>query len=493
MVEQELRNLIQQIQTRGCEEQTTEVKTAHGGCPEKLYDTISAFSNQNSGGIFVFGLDERDHFRKVGVYDAQDLQKKVMEYCEQMTPTVRPVFTVCDEDGMVFVSAEIPPVDIAERPCFKTAKGRLQGSYIRVGDADKPMTEYEVYSYEAFRRRYRDDIRPVERASIAALEETRLEEYLSRKKQERPHLAAVARDQLLELTGITRDGQVTMTAVLLFGLYPQAYFPQLSIIATSVPGTEMGVLDATGNRFTDSKRIEGILPDMLEGALAFVRNNMRVATRIDPRTGSRIDQPQYPMVAVREAVLNALIHRDYSLHTEGQPIQLTMFTNRLEVSNPGGLYGRLTIDQLGNAQPDTRNPVLVTAMETLGETENRYSGIPTIRHSMEQLDLPEPTFTDLRGKFTVTLYNSNADDVDLATEFITEVLTKDDHIDPKGLLTFCKQPRTRAEIINYLGIPSGQYALHRYLEPLVKSGAIAMLFPDKPRSPKQQYVTADAK
>ena len=159
MVEKELHDLIKQIQARGCEEQTTKVKAAHGGCPEKLYDTISSFSNQNSGGTFVFGLDEKRNFEKVGVYDAQDLQKKVMEYCEQMTPVVRPVFTVCDEDGMVFVSAEIPPVDITERPCFKTARGRLHGSYIRVGDADKPMTEYEVYSYEAFRKKYRDDIR----------------------------------------------------------------------------------------------------------------------------------------------------------------------------------------------------------------------------------------------------------------------------------------------------------------------------------------------
>ena len=78
MVEQELRALIQQIQTRGCEEQTTEVKAAHGGCPEKLYDTISSFSNQNSGGVFVFGLDEKKNFEKVGVYDVQDLQKKVI-------------------------------------------------------------------------------------------------------------------------------------------------------------------------------------------------------------------------------------------------------------------------------------------------------------------------------------------------------------------------------------------------------------------------------
>lgn len=170
MVEKELHDFIMLIQQRGCEEQTTEVKAAHFGCPEKLYDTISSFSNQNSGGTFVFGLDEKSGFSKVGVYDAQDLQKKVMEYCEQMTPVVRPVFTVCNEDELVFVSAEIPPLDVADRPCFKTAKGRLQGSYIRVGGADKPMTEYEVYSYEAFRKKYRDDIRAAERVSIDTLD-----------------------------------------------------------------------------------------------------------------------------------------------------------------------------------------------------------------------------------------------------------------------------------------------------------------------------------
>lgn len=487
MVETELKKLIEQIRLRGCEWQTTEVKAARGGCPEKLYDTISSFSNQDSGGVLVFGLDERDHFRKVGVYDAQDLQKKVMEYCEQMTPIVRPVFTVCDEDGLVFVSAEIPPVDVSERPCFKTAKGRLQGSYIRVGDADKPMTEYEVYSFEAFRRRYRDDIRPVEHASLVALDTSKLEAYLSRKKQERPHLASVSHEQLLELTGITSNGQVTMTAVLLFSLYPQAYFPQLSIIATSVPGREMGMVDANGSRFKDSKRIEGTLPDMLEGALAFVRSNMRVATRIDPQTGKRVDQPQYPMDAVREAVLNALVHRDYSMHTEGKPIQLIMFTDRLEINNPGGLYGRLTINQLGSAQPDTRNPVLVTAMETLGQTENRYSGIPTIRRAMMELGLPEPAFQERRGNFVITLQNAGEDITHLATALDN---TRDTS-DPKGLLAFCRQPRTRAEIIKHLNIASGQYALRRYLDPLVDAGLLRMTIPDKPGSPKQTYITAD--
>ena len=289
MVEQELQKLIERIQTRGCEWQVTEVKAAHGGCPERLYDTISSFSNQNSGGTFVFGLDEKQNFKKVGVYDAQDLQKKVMEYCEQMTPIVRPVFTVYDENAMVFVAAEIPPVDVADRPCFKTAKGRLQGSYIRVGEADKPMTEYEIYSYEAFRRKYRDDIRTVDRIGIDALDEAKLAFYIQRRRSNRPNLLTISDKKMYELTGITQEGKVTIAALLLFGLYPQAVFPQLSIIATSLLSDEIGIPDANGNRFSDSKRIEGTLPEMLEGALAFVKNNMRISTKIDSKTGKRID------------------------------------------------------------------------------------------------------------------------------------------------------------------------------------------------------------
>lgn len=273
-----------------------------------------------------------------------------------------------------------------------------------------------------------------------------------------------------------------MAALLLFGLYPQAYYPQLSINATCVPGAEIGVVDSAGNRFTDTRHIEGTLSDMLDGALSFVRKNMRVATKIDTITGERVDIPQYPMDAVREAILNALIHRDYSFHTEGMPIQLIMYTDRMELINPGGLYGRLTIDQLGNVQPDTRNPVLVTAMEALGKTENRYSGIPTIRRAMKKLSLPEPLFIDSRGSFIVTLFNKTV------TQAKEDKPTVEDE---KGLLAFCRVARSRAEILEYLAIPSGQYALRRYLDPLVNAKLILMTIPDKPRSPNQKFYTAE--
>lgn len=94
--------------------------------------------------------------------------------------------------------------------------------------------------------------------------------------------------------------------------------------------------------------------------------------------------PVFTVCDENEAVLNALVHRDYSVYGETKPVMLNIYDDRLEITNPGGLYGRITIDQLGHVQPDARNPILATALEILHETENRYSGIPTIKHAMEE-------------------------------------------------------------------------------------------------------------
>ena len=166
MQAEDLKKLVYEIQHQKTETQTIELKTAAQGCPTKLFDTLSSFSNQDEGGIIIFGIDETDGYTIKGVYDAQDLQKKVTEQCKQMEPAVRALFTVCDIDGKLIVSAEIPAIDISERPVFYKGVGRIKGSYIRVGESDELMSEYEIYSYDAFRKRTRDDIRVVEEAGI---------------------------------------------------------------------------------------------------------------------------------------------------------------------------------------------------------------------------------------------------------------------------------------------------------------------------------------
>ena len=132
----------------------------------------------------MFGIDESNDYKIVGVYDPQDLQKKVTEQCKQMEPSVRALFTVCEIDGKIIVSAEIPGVDIAERPVYYKGVGRIKGSYIRVGESDEPMSEYEVYSYDAFRKRIRDDLRVVDYARTELFDKERLERYLEAVKRE---------------------------------------------------------------------------------------------------------------------------------------------------------------------------------------------------------------------------------------------------------------------------------------------------------------------
>lgn len=115
-------------------------------------------------------------------------------------------------------------------------------------------------------------------------------------------------------------------------------------MAVAVPGREMGEVNEHGARFVDNRRIEGSIPQMLEEALSFLKRNMKKMTIINARTGLREDRTEYPITAVREAVLNALVHRDYSVHTEGMPIQIRIYENRLEVRSPGGIYGRLRVN-----------------------------------------------------------------------------------------------------------------------------------------------------
>lgn len=476
MTELELKNLVLRIQNMQAEFQTTEVKRAEKAAPDKLYDTLSSFSNQNDGGVIVFGLYEEQNFTVTGVNDVQALQKKVMEQYNQMEPPVRAVFTAAEIDGKYVVAAEIPPVDITERPCFYLAKGRIKGSYIRVGDADIPMTEYEVYSYEAYRKKYQDDIRPIERAEMTSLNSGKLDGYLSRLKEGKPNLSMLEDSQIMELMSIIKGGKPTLAAEMLFGLYPQAFLPQLSIIAVCVPGTEIGNTNTDGTRFVDNKRIEGTIPEMLDGAMSFVNVNTRSRTVID-KNGNRSDISDYPMKAVREIILNALVHRDYSFHTEGMPIQLTIFQDRLEVTNPGGLYGRITVDTLCKVQPDTRNPVLATALELLKITENRYSGIPTIRREMSERGLPAPVFENSRGEFKVKLYKNAAENSETGDR-------------TTAILDFCRTPRSRQELSEFLGIASTTYAIKTYIQPLIDKGLIQLSNPSAPGSRSQKFFTA---
>ena len=430
MLSKDLIELIQEIRKNGSEDNRIEIKKAAGGCP-KIYDTLSSFSNQSGGGVIIFGIDQDNDFDLCGVYDADDLQKNIVSMCKQMTPVVRPVCTVATIDDKVFVSAEIQEIDMFEKPCFYTGAGRLKGSYIRVGDSDEHMTEYEIYSYEAFRKKIQDEIRVESRAEIEDIDTDSFAYYLTQLRRTKPQQGNLATEKVMKLQGFS-DGQKPTLA--------------------------------------------GTIPQMLEEALGFIRRNIKVRTIIDSATGKREDKPEYPIVALREVILNALIHRDYSIHTDLSPVTIRIFKNRIEVENPGGLYGRMTMDELGKTIADTRNPFIAKAMEVIGETENRFSGIPIIRRLMAEYHLPEPLFESRRGIFKVTLFNHQE-----STE-----KTNENSLDNQ-ILEFCSVWRTRAELKEQFSHLTSSYLMSYFVNPLVAQGRIELRYPDKPRSKKQEY------
>ena len=475
---EELQALIERVRESKHESQILELKSAHSGCPTKLYPVLSSFSNQDDGGVILFGLDEESDFDVTGVYDPQDLQKKVIEQCKQMEPSVRPLFSFAEYNGKIVVSAEIPSVEISERPVHYRGVGRVKGSYIRVGESNEIMSEYEIYSYDAFRKRIQDDLRKVENAKLSFFVRDRLENYLRSVKTERKNLSDnVSDDEIMELMGITKDGVPTVAGVMSFSKYPQGYMPQFSVIAVVVPGIEIGETGEESERFIDNKRITGAIPDMIEEAVEFIRKNSRNKTIIDD-DGKRRDKPEYPVIAFREAIINGLVHRDYSIHTQNVPVRIEMYRDRLEIISPGGLYGKITIDALGKVHPDTRNAVLANILELLNVTENRYSGIPTIRHECRLLGIPAPVFEVRRGEFIVTFRNNSVKDRGKKN---WQSLQSD-------LLDFCAIPRTREEIIHFTGF-SRFYSMNKIVQPLVEKGTLKMSIPDKPKSPKQTYVS----
>lgn len=492
MQTEDLHKLVDKIQRLQCEMQTVELKSANKGCPTRLYDTLSSFANQDEGGIIIFGLDETKDFAVVGVYDAQDLQKKVTEQCNQMFPQVRALFTVCEFGDKLVVSAEIPGLDVAERPCFYRGAGRLRGAYIRVGDADEPMSEYEVYSYDAFRKRIRDDIREAQGARRSFFNEDKLAQFFQAVKKDRKHLAQhVSDEEILELMGITVNGQPTLAGELCFSKYPQGAFPQLCVTAVALPGTQMGEPGLQGERFIDNECITGTIDEMVDEAVDFVNRNSRHSTIIDAK-GRRADRDEYPLKAVREAVLNALVHRDYSIHSENVPVRLELYRDRLEIISSGGLYGKLTIDSLGKVRPDTRNSALANILELMRITENRYSGIPTIYHELKIAQLPPPVFSVRRGEFVVTFTSRVAQMYDVPQTmptgvheeqavYATETLTTEEK-----LLQFCRVPRSRQELVDFLGF-SRYYTMSKLVQPLLDAQKLALTLPEKPKSSKQRY------
>ncbi|GAB3049783.1 ATP-binding protein [Virgibacillus ainsalahensis] len=411
MDNQELLDLIKDIQSFKSEFDHVELKAGHKG-PPKVHDTLSSFSNKVDGGIILFGIDENEDYDIVGVYDIEDLQKQIMHQTKDMEPEVRAEFVPMKIGGKYVLAIIVPECSADLKPCYIKTKGMRKGSYIRVADSDELMNDYEIYNLVVSRGQAKEDRSLVLDSSLDDLDHEAIRKLIENVKITKPKLYRLIKDvsyeeKLKKLNLVDQQGQrfiPTLAGLLVFGLYPQQYFPSLGVTFLVLPHKEMGMLGSKGERFLDNKKVEGSIPEIIDEVETLIMRNMKQRTIIQGL--SRLDIWEYPEDAIREAVRNAVIHRDYSELMQSNYIQVRMYPDRIEIESPGTLYGDVTINNLITSTK-ARNSVIITLLEDLKIIENRGSGIDTMIHTMKTAHLEPPQFKETRNSFIVTFKNHN--------------------------------------------------------------------------------------
>lgn len=397
----ELQELVEQLRKRGTDNQQVEVKAAFSGLPKGIVESVSAFAN-GSGGTIILGLDENagfitsDQFRHAKISDAL---AEVLS--NKLTPSVRPATleTLPFEDGWVVV-AEVLPAEPHEKPVFVTTKGRYQGSFIRTNDGDHRLSNYEIDRMLEQVHQPRWDRELVSEATLDDLDAKLLESLIAREREARPRLLGkTPKEKLLQRLNIAHADESqrlrpTLAALLALGEYPQQFFPQLSVVFTHYKGVTKAS-DESGVRYLNSLVLEGPIPAMVFDVVETVKKSSPRGAII--KDSLRHDLFDFPPAAVREAVTNALLHRDYSPGARGTQVQVNLYLDRLEVLNPGGLYGPVTVESLGqDGQSSSRNEVLARLLESTPYeeggfvAENRGSGYQEILDKLQQELLPPP-------------------------------------------------------------------------------------------------------
>ena len=360
-------------------------------------ETVSALANAN-GGVVLLGVTQKGSVQRAN--DALALSDLVIE-AGLLTdpPLILPRAQVVELPQGPLVVLQVPP----GLPHIYS----LQGLYLtRTGTQNRPLTTPELRRLLLERGEIGYERQIVEGATLADLDPARVEAYMHHialRPDEAPLQALLARGCVARKAPITPgrpttrlaedDVAPTVAGLLLFGRDLQQFLPSAELICVRYATEEMS------DEFV-RQDIKGPLTEQLRQAEAFVTGNMRRGMRISGL--EREENSEYPIPVVREAIVNAVAHRDYSIRGEG--IRLLMFSNRLEIYSPGRLPGHVTLENLKDERY-SRNEALVAVLSDMGYIERLGYGIDRIIATMEEAGLPAPVFEETSAGFKITLHS----------------------------------------------------------------------------------------
>ena len=375
-------------------------------------ETVCAFSNEPDlkGGWILLGAqkDEASLFpayTAVGIPNPDTLSQKISTQCATaFNVRVRPRVQTEEVNGVPLLVVYVPEAPVADKPVYFKKQGLPRGVYRRIGSTDQQCTEDDLLVFYGQRSGATYDKSVVLDATLADLDPDAIETY--RRARRRVNEAAEELewedDELLEALGAARrtDGALrpTVAGVLLFGTRRalRRLFPMMRVDYIRVPGREW--VEDPDDRFTTTdmrgpllqlvQRVQNAVVDDLPRGFVLPEGEVQAET---PRLSSRV---------LREAIVNAVMHRSYGVHS---PVQVIRYANRIEVVNPG--FSLKAEERLGEPGSETRNPSVAAVFHETNLAETKGSGVRTMRQLMEANGFAPPTFESDRGgnRFIVRL------------------------------------------------------------------------------------------
>ena len=390
------------LELRGGDTTSIEAKTFSEYSPEQLGPTLSAFANKPGGGTILLGVSERDGISVVGVDDVDDLLKRTANQARNgFRPPIRVDVRAIDLDGKTIGVVNVEGADVNEKP-VRWLKDKK--AYLRQYDGDYQMSPSEEQMLVLRHHRPNADAQAVPGSSLRDLDPNLVTRYLSSVRETTPRLVNDSDEAVLFFTGVVADREseeLSVAGLYALGEYPQRLLPHLTLTAA---------VEGSGDvRAVNRRDFTGALPVMLDDVLDWVRGNVE-SRQLVTRDGDGLTDYAVPLLAAREVVANALVHRDLSEASRGKGIDLRITRDGFRLTNPGGLWG-ITVDRLGFGDHPAVNERLYQICRNVEGRSGRVieamdTGIREVRRSLREAGMAEPRFYDNGVSFTVRFPNS---------------------------------------------------------------------------------------
>ena len=374
--------------------------------PEGMLRALVAFAN-GAGGTLVVGVEDGSK-SVVGVANPTKEEERIASLIsDSIYPPLVPDICLLPWRNVSVIAIEVFPSGL--RPHYLKAKGIPGGVYLRVGSTNRAADPAQVQELQRSVLGQTFDELPMSELNSEAIDFRAASESFAPKRK-------LAKSDLKPLHLVVRhQGRDTPTigGVLLFGKNRRDFFPEATVKAAHFAGNDR-------TRIIDSEEIDCPLPLAVDEVLRFARKNLAKETKI---SGSRHSESwAFPLVALREAIANSLVHADYAL--KGSPIRFAIFQDRIEVENAGLLLPGLTTMDMQRGVSKLRNRVIGRVFHELGLIEQWGSGIQRMNHECQSAGFPPPILEELGQSFRVTFSRaqSTASKMDAKDARILEVI-----------------------------------------------------------------------